>query len=157
MKSSKGILFLLFLICYMNLQAQQVVATTGAFFQNTNGSMEYTLGESVITTLSFTDKILTQGFHQSRITVTAIEDLTVSTFDIQVYPNPASEYIVIRINTELPGKLHLYLYDINSKLLVNKKIENLETIIPFKEYPPAIYLLRIIAGKETRTYQIIKQ
>jgi hypothetical protein len=51
-----------------NLFAQQVsptvIASAGASFQSSEFSLDYTLGETFVTTLTGTDITLTQGFHQ---------------------------------------------------------------------------------------------
>ena len=60
--------FFLAVLCINGATAQQlspsVIASAGGSFQSTEFSLDYTLGETFITTLSNGQNILTQGFHQ---------------------------------------------------------------------------------------------
>ena len=47
------------------VQAQKVIATSGNYFENSSGSISWTIGEPVTATLTTADNILTQGFHQA--------------------------------------------------------------------------------------------
>ncbi len=55
---------LTFLACIFQANAQQVVASSGGYFESENLSLSWTLGEPVIETFSNGDLILTQGFQQ---------------------------------------------------------------------------------------------
>jgi hypothetical protein len=65
----KRCLFLIpFIACFFQLPGQtltpEVISSSGGYFDNTNASLSWTLGEPVIETLTETNAILTQGFHQ---------------------------------------------------------------------------------------------
>jgi len=65
MKTQKLLLiFLLILLFSTSVASQQVVATAGAYYENDNISLSWTLGETVIATFESDDIILTQGFQQ---------------------------------------------------------------------------------------------
>lgn len=54
--------------CFLNISGQtltpEVISSSGGYFENTNASLSWTLGETVTETFSGTNVILTQGFHQ---------------------------------------------------------------------------------------------
>ncbi|MCF8366769.1 MAG: hypothetical protein K9H16_13355, partial [Bacteroidales bacterium] len=52
------------LACFSQVKAQQVIASSGGYFENENLSLSFTIGEPVIETFTGTDFILTQGFQQ---------------------------------------------------------------------------------------------
>lgn len=68
----KKILFTTLSLCWMFMQTEisaqslspQVIATTGGYTSNAAGSLSYTVGETVIQTLSTGSHTLTQGFQQ---------------------------------------------------------------------------------------------
>ena len=47
--------------------AQEVISTTGEHYENSNGSISWTIGEPVIETLGSNNNYLTQGFHQPTV------------------------------------------------------------------------------------------
>ena len=143
----------------VSVKAQQleVVWTWGDFYENSSGSLSWTLGELVIETLWETDFILTQGFQQSKLTVTAIDDLQTSGIELSVYPNPANNFLSIEVKTDKQRDLLLSLYDLNGKLILQKKITGSKQTVQMQNYKSAIYILKISEGnKKIMTYQIVK-
>ncbi|MBE9512389.1 MAG: T9SS type A sorting domain-containing protein [Bacteroidetes bacterium] len=139
------------------IHAQEVVSTAGSHGETTSGSLSWTVGEPVVETITNGTKTLTQGFQQSKLTVTAINDLKVSGIELSVYPNPTNSFLSIEVKTDKQRDLLLSLFDINGKLILQKKmIENKQTI-KMQNYKPATYILKVTEGnKEIRTYQIVK-
>jgi hypothetical protein len=158
MKKKNGFIIIL-LICALHVQGQQqVVSSAGNFYSNTSGSISWTLGEIAIETLTTANNILTQGFQQSRLTVTGIDDLPVLDFEIVVFPNPASDHLIIRTDKEQHKNLHYQLYDLSGKIILQNKILETETKIPVNHLKPAVYLLRIIEGnRQMRAFKVVKQ
>ena len=153
------LLIILVLTASVSVKAQQleVVATSGDFYENSSGSLSWTLGEVVIETLSETNFILTQGFQQSKLTVTAINDLQTSGIELSVYPNPTNSFLFIEVKTDKQRDLQINLFDLNGKLILQKKITGSKQTIHMQNYKPAIYILKVTEGnKEIRTYQIVK-
>lgn len=60
---------LICLFCAANIQAQSislsVIASTGGYFNDGNGSLSFTVGESNTQSLATGDRLITQGFQQS--------------------------------------------------------------------------------------------
>lgn len=156
----KNYLFLILVLTIsVSAKAQQleVVATSGDFYENSSGSLSWTLGEVVIETLSETNFIITQGFQQSKLTVTAINDLQTSGIELSVYPNPTNSFLLIEVKTDNQRDLQINLFDLNGKLILQKKITGSKQTVYMQNYKPAIYILKITEGnKEIRTYQIVK-
>jgi len=142
---------------YQNITAQDVVSTGGNAHSNANGSISYTIGETVIETFIGDNLILLQGFHQSNLMVTAIDELPGLDFEISVFPNPAAAYVKLRITQETVVGIHYQLYDMDGKLLMQNRPEGIETDIPFRDYSPAEYILRIFDRKnEVKSFKIVK-
>jgi hypothetical protein len=152
----KPAILLHLILCCSMLQAQQVVATQGGTFSNSNGTMSFTIGEGVAQTLTGDAKALTQGFQQSGISVSVLGEPDPG-FSITVYPNPATEILNLKIVREDLGDLQYVVFDINGIIIIQKKVEAMETTIDLKQLSKGIYIIRIREGlTELKSFKIIK-
>jgi Secretion system C-terminal sorting domain len=153
----KNKLFILgFLINAVVMQAQQVITTAGNYSSGTSGSLSWTLGEEVIDTYTGTNVILTQGFQQSKLSVTAIQELLGSLPEISAYPNPANDFILLKITSESVNNFKYQLYDLYGKLLAEQKLANSETRISFSNLASGTYLLKVFnKDRELKVFKII--
>ena len=139
--------------------APEVLASSGAHFTGTNASLSWTIGEVMIETVSGTNNMLTQGFHQPGVQATIIEEVLPSHVEINVFPNPATESITVNLENNTL-KLNAELYDMTGKLLISKEIEPLQSsfVVNVKDLANAGYLLRIHSEdkKYNATYKIQK-
>ncbi len=136
--------------------SQDVIATAGCTFQTSQGSLSWTIGESITETFTKTNSILTQGFHQSNLTITAIHENDISDINIKVYPNPATDFVNIKVNGF--DEMSYQVFDINGSLIENKEIIDLKTTISFENLSSATYIVRILKREtEITTYKIIKK
>ena len=89
-----------------------VVATAGTHFENSCGiKLSWTMGESVTSTISDGSWMITQGFHQDWEEVTSIENHIEQTIQINVYPNPMDNELLVTVKNTTK-ELMLSLYDI---------------------------------------------
>jgi hypothetical protein len=146
------------LLIFESMNAQQVISSTGGTGQNANGTLTYTLGELVIDTRTSGSTTITQGFQQSRLTVTSVKELQDLGFTIAAFPNPTSNFITIKVEKGKPEKITYSLIDVSGKPLHNGKLLNGEAEISFISLNPATYILKIFQdGKEIKTVKIVKQ
>ena len=87
-------------VCATSLQAQEAVSTAGNHGKTTSGSLSWTVGEPVIKTITDGTNTLTQGFQQSRLTITAISDLKIPGIELSVYPNPTNNFLSIVVRSD---------------------------------------------------------
>lgn len=145
------------MVVHVQSQPQQVIASSGGNYQNAGTSIEWTLGEQVISTLSASNTILTQGFHQPDLKISVTEILDELSYSIDAFPNPTNDLLMIKLGNAEVHDLHFILYDINGKVLEQKPMEGETTTINMINYVAGIYLLKVIQpGKEIMTYKIIK-
>jgi hypothetical protein len=100
----------------MNAQSltPQVIASTGGYSSNANGSLSYTVGEmTMVQTFSANGNILTQGFQQPNDSIpVGILDVTKDDFGAFImYPNPAIDYTWFAFQMPEAGKVTISLYD----------------------------------------------
>ena len=140
------------------LFAQEVISSGGDHHEKTSGSISFTIGEVVIETFPKTSNILTQGFHQTNLIAVAVHELPGLDYEISAYPNPAKDYVILKLPAEKVIGMEYRLYDVNGKLIQNKMLEGTETEIPFNDLSLATYFIKVIQGnKEIKTFKIVKQ
>lgn len=139
-----------------SVNAQEVISTQGDSYSNGINTIDYTIGELVIETVSDGTNDLTQGFHQTLLTITNVEDLDVN-FSVSIFPNPASDRVNLTI--ENYQGLTFRLFDVSGKLLSQAVLTEARTSINVEEYPKGMYLLTLTQQKDKKikTYQIIKK
>ena len=102
----------------------QVIASTGGFSSNANGSLSYTVGEmTMVQTFSANNNILTQGFQQPNDQVLGLIDITQDDFGSFVaYPNPAVDNAYLGFTLPEAGKVTIALYDV-----IGQKVSDIYT------------------------------
>jgi hypothetical protein len=77
--------------------------------------------------------------------------------NIKIYPNPATDFVKLKIENYETDNLKYQLYDINGSLLLDNKVESNETSIIMSNYLPSTYFLKISdKNKVVKTFKIIK-
>jgi hypothetical protein len=91
------------------------------------------------------------------LVLTGIEEAKGINIEFSVFPNPTSEFLILKIQNNKLEKLNYQLYDIDGRLLKDGEIMGIETVLQTGDLPPAAYYLQISDNqKEVKTYKIIK-
>ena len=134
-------------------QAHELVSASGASFQNSSGYISYSIGEVITTSFTSSSAILTQGFHQTRLSTVPV--INQSAIQVSVFPNPVNDLLILQIGD--PQGFDYLLYDVRGGLLERGQVLNERTEINFSALAPAIYILRVTNHKEeVRLFQIVK-
>lgn len=151
------IIFLAILLSSIMLQAQEVISAGGETINNSAYEISYTIGEPVIETITDGDNVLTQGMHQSKLTVTSISELLNPEMQVEVFPNPTQDFVIIRFD-RLFDNLNYSIFDITGKRIDNSIISLSETTLDFTNYIQGTYILKLQhENKEAiQTFKIIK-
>jgi len=136
---------------------QEIISTQGNFYEKSEGSLSWTLGEPIIESLVSGIGKLTQGFHQTHLITTLVKDFKVES-SVQVSPNPFKSDITI----QLPRNSSQYsysLFDMQGRKLLESLIPEASTKVDFSNLLPGIYFLNIHDYKFQiiKSFQIIKQ
>ena len=134
----KNTLLFFSLLTSVCVSAQEVVVTQGDSYTNSNGSIDFTIGEVVINTGSDGSNDLTQGFHQTNWNFVSIED-HVPSYEATIFPNPTSEILTIRTSTF--ENVTYTLYDARGKLVIQDKLSSAQTPIQVSQLAPGAYSL----------------
>ena len=141
------------------LQAQTAIPATGGNASGSGGSVSYSVGQMVYTTNTGTNGSVAQGVQQPYeiSVVTGLEEAIGINLILSAYPNPTTDFLKLKVENYDNTNLSYQLFDINSKLLENKKIEGSETSIFMSNLVPATYFLKVTDNnKEVKTFKIIK-
>jgi hypothetical protein len=151
---------LLLSITLTRLQAQEAIPASGGNASGTGGSASYTAGQLVYTTNTGTSGSITQGVQQpfEIWVVTGNEEAKGINLNCSAFPNPATDYLMLKIEGNIPTQCIASLYDINGKLLNCIKVVRNETSIFMGKFIPAIYFLKVVQdNREVKIFKIIKK
>lgn len=139
--------------------SQQVLSSGGGNGSGSNIQLSWTIGEPVIETFTGSSVILTQGFHQTKLLVTATDPLQWPGLTLSAYPNPVASHLLIDLKGEAPASLSFSLFDMNGHLVHNGRIVQFPQKIAMDEYSPGTYLLKVLQSGQTplKTFKIIKE
>lgn len=153
------------LICYCfllfgmtNLFAQQGVNASGGEATGTGGLVSYTIAQTDFITATGSGGIVTQGIQQPYqiIIGTGLEEKGIQ-LTASVYPNPTNDFILLKVENKKLEGFTFQLCDIQGKILLNKKIENSETLITMTDLNDATYFINVFNDIiEVKTFKIIK-
>jgi hypothetical protein len=147
-------------LCLLEIHAQQTTSASSGNATGSGGSVSYTLGQVVYYTNTAASGSVSQGIQQpfEIFVVTGFEEAKGISLQCLVYPNPVSDYLILKMDGDVKIQCIASLYDINGKLLEDKKMDGSETRIAMNNYVSAIYFLKVIQnGKEIKTFKIIKK
>ena len=141
------------------LQAQESVNTSGGNASGSGGSASYSVGQVAYQTHTGTSGSVAEGVQQPyEISVVAgLEEAKGINLSVSAYPNPSSDYLTLSISEFDISNLSYQLYDMQGKLLQNKKITGNQTSIVMSNLAPATYFVRVISGSQPiKEFKIIK-
>ncbi len=141
------------------LHAQQVISSSGAHAAASGIQLSWTIGEPVVETLSAGNVILTQGFHQPKLSASAIDDKVIPGLTLAVYPNPFSYELNIRVDEGDISQLKYTLFTADGKAISSERLKESITSIDMKTFATGNYLIRVDRknGTPVKTFKVIKQ
>ncbi len=140
------------------VSAQEVISSAGASQTASEIEVSWTLGELVIETISSGSNTLTQGFQQSKLTVTAVPGVQYAEIALKVFPNPTHDFITIQFEELVDGSAYS-LFDVTGKVIERKLITATRTVIHLKNCASGLYILKLTKDDITplQNFQILKE
>lgn len=144
---------------YSQSLSPEVIATAGDHFSTASAQLSWTLGEPVSETFyGEGTTILTQGFHQTNLMITALADFSAD-FKVSVYPNPTAEWLNVEA-PDAPAAFGLELFDVTGKPLqfLPAEPQSERRTVDLSGLTPGMYLLRLRTEdrKTIKTFKIFK-
>jgi hypothetical protein len=157
MKHKKVKLSVLLLGLGLTAQAQQATTATGGNASGSEGTVAYSVGQIVYTTNTGTTGSVAQGVQQPyKISIiTGIENNQIS-LNMQAYPNPTTNFLQLKVESEKLQDLNFQLFDLTGKLIETRKIISSTETIGMENLPSATYFLKVSNNNEVKTFKIIK-
>ncbi len=135
-----------------------VVASAGNQSSIGSAELSWTIGEPVVDTYDNGSSILTQGFHQPQIVVTAIDEPDLGLEGISVFPNPSTYLLNIKLMDQ-QEKLIVSLYDASGRIVLTDHIVGGATLhqLDITGIANGSYMLKLLtrSGKQT-AFNILK-
>ena len=144
-------------LAFSQKASPDLISSSGDCFKNATYQLDWSIGESVITTNTSGIYILTQGFHQDSYTITTkIEKI--AGIEISIFPNPTTDILSLKIdNSELENSEY-FLTNISGKVLQSSKITNNIEKLDFTSYASGIYFLSLKHENQViKSFKIIKK
>ena len=139
-------------------KGQEVIATAGENFTAEERTLSWTIGEVVTETFG-NESNLTQGFHQSKLTITSIYQFKDFNVEISAFPNPVLYELNLTINADEEEYTVTIFNDLGSAYYTNKHLLGTNPVlIDFNDYKQGVYFVRIINENGTllKTFKIVK-
>lgn len=156
---------LLLAIGLAELKAQEAIPATGGNTTGTGGSVSYSVGQVVYSSNTGTGGSVAAGVQQPYeiSVVTGLDNDNGIKLICSAYPNPTTDFLILRIEGDVQTEYTASLYNTNGMLLENVKIEANETSIDMSNLVIATYFLKIVntknasSSQEIKTFRIIKK
>ena len=137
-----------------------VLAAAGGFEVGQNITLEWTLGETFVESVTTRANWFTEGFHQPLLSASPLSPSAARGYEIKIYPNPTEELLNIFIKTPEEEKLKLTLVDVTGKTIYTQwlPLSTPELQLNLKNIPEGMYMLSLISPKGYRinSYKVIK-
>lgn len=140
------------------VQAQETVLSSGGDINSSNGSVSFSVGQTIQKTLNSTDGSAIQGiqfyFEDATLKIIDLEN----NVNVSTYPNPTSSKLNIRLGGSEPKNLSFSMHDLNGRLVKTGKLTNQLSEINIQNLEAAAYLLKIYnpSSQIIKTFKIIK-
>lgn len=98
------------------------------------------------------------GMFKWNFSSTAIENVNANSFEVCIFPNPASDAVQIKFLDKPEGLTHLILFDTQGKSLFSESIDSPESYTITREnIGSGVYFLQVVSAGINNTYRLILQ
>ncbi|MBR5433037.1 MAG: T9SS type A sorting domain-containing protein [Bacteroidales bacterium] len=134
--------------------AQSAVATAGGEATG-DGSVSFTVGQTVFTTVANENGSISQGVQQA-YEITTETGIDVTEIQLTAFPNPTNDVLNLQINGEFRTVAYV-LYTNTSKRVAKGVVNGSETQIQMGAYKAGVYFLEVKAdGKTVKRFKVVK-
>jgi len=150
---------LTFTFLLSTVTAQETIIAAGTDVSGDGGSVSYSVGQVVYQIHTGVNGSVAEGIQQPyRILVASeIEEARGIYLSFTAFPNPATDYLILKVDNYDKENLSFQVIDIHGKALHNQKITGNQTRIAMGNLSPAIYGVQVFFdNKLLKTFKIIK-
>lgn len=138
----------------INLFSQNVISSQGDSYIDSSASIDFTIGEVVTSTVTNSERSLTQGFHQTNWSFVSIEN-HVPSYEAIVFPNPTEDFLNIKAVSF--KNINYSLFDEMGKLVLSGTLYSKKTSLDVSKLHTGLYSLVLNSTEnKLKTFNIIK-
>ncbi|MEX1191922.1 MAG: T9SS type A sorting domain-containing protein [Brumimicrobium sp.] len=154
----KIIFLTVFAFLALQLQAQEATVSSGGDLSGSGGSVSYTIGQVSYNYYSGSNGNISEGVQQIEIEPTTSLDENQFDIDFNLYPNPASDHIIVE-TADLSNldDANYNMYNSEGKIVTKGGVSTTTTLVDISELPKSTYYLKIIVDDQiVKSFKIIK-
>ncbi|MFC0878602.1 T9SS type A sorting domain-containing protein [Saccharicrinis sp. FJH2] len=139
--------------------AQEALPVSGGIAEGSNGSSSFSVGQIQTNPVEGDGVYMLVGVQQAfEISSEAgLEDFSGTNLTLTAFPNPATNVLILDVDTFSVKNLTYRLFDQEGTLVKSERISNVQTRIPTNDLAKATYFLRILKSDELlKTFKIVK-
>lgn len=155
----KNCLLLLVVMIDLNyLAAQESVNASGGDASGGGGTCAYSIGQIVCTTNSASVGSVAMGVQQPyEISVLTSINQSSLNFEIIVFPNPATDFLNLKIENAELLDFDFKLFDVNGRLVESRGVNVDNEVVDMHCLPSSTYFLKVFKRDlEVKNFKIIK-
>ncbi|HZV70095.1 MAG TPA: T9SS type A sorting domain-containing protein [Saprospiraceae bacterium] len=154
----KDLIFIAYLLfTAVEAKSQFVLGATGGEGNVGNININYTVGETAITTISNDSSTLTQGFHQPQFVFTSVNE-SFLLGEVIIYPNPTKSILFVQFNDKDFSDLNISIHSSAGREILNTKVITSIWQTDLSILPDGFYVVTVtdIKSKKRNSYKIFK-
>ncbi len=150
--------------------SQEAIPASGGNAVGSGGSASYSVGQLFYNIHTGTSGSVAEGVQQpwEISVVTGIPEAEGIDFILSAFPNPATDFLILRVENYDYQNLSYQLFDVNGRLIMNKPIESNQERIGMAGLVYGVYFLRVYSreitdptgisqpSREVKTFKIVK-
>ncbi len=160
MKHHKKLVIVFCLLAFIiSIQAQSTIPAGGGDANGVDGSTSYSIGQMVYTTNTGTNGSVAEGVQQPYeiSVIVGFEQDGFTGVNFTVYPNPATDLLILETDFSSYKNLTYQLFDIKGSLLFSDRLTDFRTTISMGNLAPSTYYLKVFDNQmKSKTFKIVK-
>ncbi|MFN5183968.1 MAG: T9SS type A sorting domain-containing protein [Bacteroidota bacterium] len=137
--------------------AQESFNASGKDASGSGGTVNYSVGQIVYTTNIGSSGSSAQGVQHAYEILTLSKDETLFSYSISLFPNPATDNLILNVGGYKNEAINYFIYDLQGKKIKTGNIESNQSIIDISQINNGVYYMDINKeNKKVQSFKIIK-
>lgn len=134
---------------------RSVFSSQGNSFTNTNFSLDWSLGETIVSTAIATGIVLTQGFQQPSTANISVKQVN-KELNISVFPNPVMDKLTLQWDNKSEHCM-IQILDVKGTVISQCRwMDEDDFSMDWKNYAQGMYFVQLTVNSESKTIKILK-
>lgn len=134
---------------------RSVFSSQGNSFTNTNFSLDWSLGETIVSTAIATGIVLTQGFQQPSTANISVKKVN-KELNISVFPNPVMDKLTLQWDNKSEHCM-IQILDVKGTVISQCRwMDEDDFSMDWKNYAQGMYFVQLTVNSESKTIKILK-